>query len=51
VAAGHAVLAAAGGAVVTAEGTQLRYGQGGENFRIRAFVAWGDPSLPKALGV
>ena len=51
VAAGHAVLAAAGGAVVTAEGTPLRYGQGGENFRIRAFVAWGDPSLPKALGV
>ena len=44
VAAGHAVLAAAGGAVTTPEGAPLRYGQIAENFRIPAFIAWGDPS-------
>jgi 3'(2'), 5'-bisphosphate nucleotidase len=51
VAAGHAVLAAAGGAVVTPEGMPLPYGRSAENFRVPAFVAWGDPSLPKALGI
>ena len=51
VAAGHAVLAAAGGAVITPEGGPLPYGRKAENFRVPAFVAWGDPSLPKALGV
>ena len=51
VAAGHAVLAAAGGAVITPEGVPLPYGRKAENFRVPAFVAWGDPSLPKALGV
>ena len=50
-AAGHAVLAAAGGAVITPEGKPLRYGRKAENFRVPAFVAWGDPSLPSALGV
>ena len=44
VAAGHAVLAAAGGIVTTPEGAPLRYGQIAENFRIPAFIAWGDPS-------
>jgi 3'(2'), 5'-bisphosphate nucleotidase len=51
VAAGHAVLAAAGGAVITPEGKPLPYGRKAENFRVPAFVAWGDPSLPSALGV
>ncbi len=44
VAAGHAVLAAAGGTVTTPEGAPLRYGGLAENFRIPAFIAWGDPS-------
>jgi 3'(2'), 5'-bisphosphate nucleotidase len=44
VAAGHAVVAAAGGAVTTPEGAPLRYGQIAESFRIPAFIAWGDPS-------
>ena len=44
VAAGHAVLAAAGGAMTTPEGAPLHYGQIAENFRIPAFIAWGDPS-------
>jgi 3'(2'), 5'-bisphosphate nucleotidase len=50
VAAGHAVLVAAGGAVITPEGKPLPYGRKAENFRVPAFVAWGDPSLPSALG-
>jgi len=44
VAAGHAVLAAAGGTVTTPEGAPLRYGGLAENFRIPAFIAWGNPS-------
>jgi 3'(2'), 5'-bisphosphate nucleotidase len=40
VAAGHAVLAAAGGSVCTPDGRPLLYGQAG--FRIPAFIAWGD---------
>jgi 3'(2'), 5'-bisphosphate nucleotidase len=42
VAAGHALLAAAGGAVTTPDGTPLIYGRPG--LRIPAFIAWGDPS-------
>jgi 3'(2'), 5'-bisphosphate nucleotidase len=44
VAAGHALVAAAGGAVVTPEGAPLTYGRVFESFRVPAFVAWGDPS-------
>lgn len=40
VGAGHAVLAAAGGAVTTPDGQPLLYGKAG--FRIPAFIAWGD---------
>jgi 3'(2'), 5'-bisphosphate nucleotidase len=39
VAAGHAVLAAAGGVVVTADGQDLTYGHAG--FRLPPFIAWG----------
>jgi 3'(2'), 5'-bisphosphate nucleotidase len=42
VAAGHALLSAAGGAVTTPAGTPLTYGRPG--LRIPAFVAWGDPA-------
>ena len=44
VAAGHAVLAAAAGVVLTPEGEALRYGASERRFRIDAFVAWGDPA-------
>jgi 3'(2'), 5'-bisphosphate nucleotidase len=45
VAAGHAVLAAAGGTVTGPDGMPLLYGRPG--FRVPAFIAWGDPeSLP-----
>jgi 3'(2'), 5'-bisphosphate nucleotidase len=49
VAAGHALLAAAGGRVLAPDGSPLRYGQHAEQFRIQAFVAWGDPSSPARL--
>jgi 3'(2'), 5'-bisphosphate nucleotidase len=51
VAAGHAVLAAAGGLVTTPEGAPLRYGRIAENFRVPAFVAWGDPEAAVRLGI
>jgi 3'(2'), 5'-bisphosphate nucleotidase len=51
VAAGHAVLVAAGGVVTTPEGAPLSYGRIAENFRIPAFVAWGDPEAAVRLGI
>ena len=40
-AAGHAVLRAAGGRVLTPEGTEFLYGKMAEGFRNGAFIAWG----------
>jgi 3'(2'), 5'-bisphosphate nucleotidase len=40
-AAGHAVLNAAGGSVVTPDGPPLRYGKRAQQYRNSAFVAWG----------
>jgi 3'(2'), 5'-bisphosphate nucleotidase len=48
VAAGHAVLAAAGGRVTAADGGDLAYG-GAPGFRIPGFVAWGDPGAIDAV--
>jgi 3'(2'), 5'-bisphosphate nucleotidase len=42
VAAGHALLAAAGGSVTRPDGGALRYGAVKNDFRIPAFIAWGD---------
>jgi len=50
VAAGHAVLAAAGGIITRPEGSPLSYGRMAENFRIPAFIAWGDPSAAAGFG-
>jgi 3'(2'), 5'-bisphosphate nucleotidase len=44
-AAGHAVLAAAGGTVTTCDGAPLLYGKPG--FRNPGFVAWGNTPLPR----
>ena len=41
IAAGHAVLEAAGGGVADLDGRPLRYGKTAENYRSRHFVAWG----------
>ena len=51
VAAGHAVLAAAGGIVVTPEGEALTYGHVQAGLRVAAFMAWGDPSAPQVFGL
>jgi 3'(2'), 5'-bisphosphate nucleotidase len=50
VAAGHAVLTAAGGSVTAPDGAPLGYGRVSENFRIPAFIAWGDKGAAAELG-
>jgi len=42
VAAGHALVAAAGGSVTLPDGGALRYGETNSDFRVPAFIAWGD---------
>jgi 3'(2'), 5'-bisphosphate nucleotidase len=44
VAAGHAVVTAAGGKLTDARGANLRYGEGRDGFIIPEFIAWGDPA-------
>jgi 3'(2'), 5'-bisphosphate nucleotidase len=44
VAAGCAVVAAAGGKVTDADGQPLRFGERTDGFIVPAFIAWGDPS-------
>ena len=44
-AAGHAILAAAGGCVTAADGRDLAYGKASEGYRNPAFVAWGSRAL------
>ena len=44
-AAGHAVLVAAGGCVIGADGAPLRYGKAAAGFRNSGFVAWGRAPL------
>jgi 3'(2'), 5'-bisphosphate nucleotidase len=51
VAAGHAIVAAAGGVVTTADGKPLSYGRTASDFIIPSFMAWGDPSAPTRLGL
>jgi 3'(2'), 5'-bisphosphate nucleotidase len=43
VAAGHALVAAAGGIVTAPNGGSLTFGHADKNFRVPAFIAWGDP--------
>src|SRR4029079_18998688 len=51
VAAGHALVVAAGGIVTTPLGTPLTYGRAAENFRVPAFIVWGDPSKAGAIKI
>jgi 3'(2'), 5'-bisphosphate nucleotidase len=44
VAAGCAVVAAAGGKVTDANGAPIRFGEGRDGCIVPAFIAWGDPS-------
>jgi 3'(2'), 5'-bisphosphate nucleotidase len=50
VAAGHAVLVAAGGIVLAPGGGDLRYGRATEAFRVPGFIAWGDPAAALQFG-
>jgi 3'(2'), 5'-bisphosphate nucleotidase len=49
VAAGDAIVAAAGGSVTAPDGAPLTYGRPSQDFRIPAFIAWGDPSASAKL--
>jgi len=44
IAAGHAVVTAAGGRVTDGQGRDLRFGQGRQDFIVPEFIAWGDAS-------
>ncbi|NLS73781.1 3'(2'),5'-bisphosphate nucleotidase CysQ [Bradyrhizobium brasilense] len=44
VAAGHAVVVAAGGKVTDSNGSPLHFGLGREDFLVPEFIAWGDPA-------
>ena len=44
VAAGHAVVTAAGGKVTDSKGAELHFGLGREDFIVPEFIAWGDPA-------
>jgi 3'(2'), 5'-bisphosphate nucleotidase len=49
IAAGHAIVAAAGGAVVTQAGMPMTYGRVAEDFRVDGFVAFGDVGAAQTL--
>lgn len=51
VAAGDAILTAAGGMVTTPGGSPLTYHSLSERFLVDGFVAWGDPAAPALLGL
>ncbi len=48
VAAGHAILAAAGGTVTTPDRRPLSYRPGVDGLRVPGFIAWGDPAAVDA---
>ncbi len=45
IAAGHAIVRAAGGAVTRLDGSAMAYGNAGKNYRTPPFVAWGREGL------
>jgi 3'(2'), 5'-bisphosphate nucleotidase len=49
VAAGHAVVTAAGGKVTDSNGAELAFGWGADNFIVPEFIAWGDPAAAASL--
>jgi len=44
IAAGHAVLTAAGGRITDGQGAALQFGKGRNGFIVPEFIAWGDPT-------
>jgi len=51
IAAGDAILSAAGGIVTSPAGAPLVYGTNPKDFVVRGFIAWGDPAAPHRLGL
>jgi 3'(2'), 5'-bisphosphate nucleotidase len=49
VAAGHALVTAAGGKVTDRAGAALRFGAGDKDFIVPEFIAWGDPAAVSPL--
>jgi 3'(2'), 5'-bisphosphate nucleotidase len=49
IAAGCAILAAAGGKTTAPDGAQLIFGNVGAKFLVPGFIAWGDPSLVRPV--
>ena len=50
IAAGCAILAAAGGTVTDPQGAPLRFGRSSNKYLVPAFIAWGDPKRAAAVG-
>ena len=44
IAAGHAIVTAAGGKVTDGNGAELQFGRGREDFIVPDFIVWGDPA-------
>jgi 3'(2'), 5'-bisphosphate nucleotidase len=44
IAAGHAIVTAAGGRITDSQGAALRFGAGAKDFIVPEFIAWGDPA-------
>jgi 3'(2'), 5'-bisphosphate nucleotidase len=44
IAAGHAIVTAAGGKITDAQGADLCFGEGRDGFIVPEFIAWGDPA-------
>ena len=51
VAAGHAILVAAGGAVINPQRGQLQFGRMAEKFLVPGFIALGDPAIATSMNV
>jgi 3'(2'), 5'-bisphosphate nucleotidase len=49
IAAGHAIVTAAGGRITDAKGADLQFGRGRADFIVPEFIAWGDPSAARSL--
>jgi 3'(2'), 5'-bisphosphate nucleotidase len=49
IAAGCAILTAAGGKVIDLSGNELRFASGAEKFRVPGFIAWGDPKIARII--
>jgi 3'(2'), 5'-bisphosphate nucleotidase len=49
VAAGHSIITSAGGVITAPNGEPLSYGRAAAEFRVPAFIAWGDPATSASM--